>query len=118
MRRPPRSTLFPYTTLFRFLKIEPKVWAGPEPMAKPQCCVGGNAALRIDNTRDPVNRHIDLSRQFGGRHVEFFKFVGKMFAGMNRGAGHLCFLSDNRQLQHLLYQEPFLATRRKSAIDL
>jgi hypothetical protein len=35
-----------------------------------------------------------LSRQFGGRHPEFLKFVGKMFAGMNRGAGHLCFLSD------------------------
>jgi hypothetical protein len=26
-----------------------------------------------------------LSRQFGGRHVEFLKLVGKMFTGMNRG---------------------------------
>jgi hypothetical protein len=86
-------------------------------MAKPQCCVGGNAALSIDNARDPVNRHIDLSRQFGGRHVEFLKFVGKMFARMNRGACHLCFLSDNRRVQHLLDQGTLLATRSKSAID-
>src|SRR5690348_13867978 len=28
IRRPPRSTLFPYTTLFR---SDPRVWAGPAP---------------------------------------------------------------------------------------
>src|SRR2546425_3757520 len=27
IRRPPRSTLFPYTTLFRSLKVQPDLWA-------------------------------------------------------------------------------------------
>src|SRR5688572_31613449 len=26
IRRPPRSTLFPYTTLFRFLRLSPWIW--------------------------------------------------------------------------------------------
>src|SRR3712207_8717686 len=31
IRRPPRSTLFPYTTLFRSLSPSLQVWCGPRP---------------------------------------------------------------------------------------
>src|SRR5258708_22389956 len=34
IRRPPRSTLFPYTTLFRSLRCEPSIPPGIEPISR------------------------------------------------------------------------------------
>src|SRR2546422_1146353 len=36
IRRPPRSTLFPYTTLFRSNTVEAKPSPRPEPVAQPE----------------------------------------------------------------------------------
>src|SRR5260221_8149050 len=35
IRRPPRSTLFPYTTLFRSLLVQPALQFIPEPLVRP-----------------------------------------------------------------------------------
>src|SRR5438445_9428553 len=37
-RRPPRSTLFPYTTLFRSRRRGPRVSAAPGPDLRRNCC--------------------------------------------------------------------------------
>src|SRR3712207_7232286 len=44
IRRPPRSTLFPYTTLFRSLVARPRAGAGRGP-APPGRLVGGRARI-------------------------------------------------------------------------
>jgi hypothetical protein len=33
--------------------------------------------------RDPVRRHVDLARQLGSYHANFFEFVGGNFARMD-----------------------------------
>src|SRR5258708_37641137 len=38
IRRPPRSTLFPYTTLFRSLQIRPKSLTRRRPTRATRCC--------------------------------------------------------------------------------
>jgi len=49
------------------LQIEPEFRRGPEPVAKAQGGVAGEGLLAVDDLRDPVGRHVDLARQFGGR---------------------------------------------------
>src|SRR3712207_8946055 len=49
IRRPPRSTLFPYTTLFRSLWVTQKVaphgyYYAPDPSSQQVCSIGGNVA--------------------------------------------------------------------------
>ena len=55
-------------------------------MAQPQRRIGRDRALTIDDPSDSIHWHIDLPRQFGGGHAEFLQLVGKMPAGVNRGA--------------------------------
>src|SRR2546430_9037688 len=51
IRRPPRSTLFPYTTLFRSVQRAPRRRSAPKPTAgKPQ---------------SPAQQLIDLAKAFG-----------------------------------------------------
>src|SRR3712207_7679171 len=50
IRRPPRSTLFPYTTLFRSPHSEPL-----RPAAHPQDCAGGGAGGDGERRRDPAS---------------------------------------------------------------
>src|SRR5438874_4052911 len=51
IRRPPRSTLFPYTTLFRSCRRRP----GPARARGPQACRSGGRARR-----DALGRPIDM----------------------------------------------------------
>src|SRR2546430_10260337 len=65
IRRPPRSTLFPYTTLFRSLVLVPILDLGvvlhPEP---------GRPDVEAVDAVDPVHRRLDHVRQERGwRHV-------------------------------------------------
>src|SRR5260370_33668274 len=53
IRRPPRSTLFPYTTLFRSLYLAMQWWASWYPGAEPGG--GGYVAQRVFSVRDEKN---------------------------------------------------------------
>src|SRR2546429_4593891 len=52
IRRPPRSTLFPYTTLFRSLPITPQRLA-----ATARACLDAGAAMIHMHIRDAQGRH-------------------------------------------------------------
>src|SRR3712207_7007314 len=49
IRRPPRSTLFPYTTLFRSLVVRDPGVAGEVPAAECEVDVLGAVAVRVDD---------------------------------------------------------------------
>ncbi len=57
-----------------------------KPVAKTQRCVRRDAALAIDDSGDPIDRHVNLPRQLRCRNDEFLQLFGKMLAGVNRGA--------------------------------
>src|SRR3712207_7912936 len=56
IRRPPRSTLFPYTTLFRSLGVRSPTHTSPAPYVMRDCplCEGG----RILASSDPLDRPV------------------------------------------------------------
>ncbi len=81
------ATFLPrHTQLIELLEVQPKLWADAKPVAKTQRCVRRDAALAIDDSSDPVYRHVNLRRQLRCGNVEFPQLFGKMLAGMNRGA--------------------------------
>src|SRR3989449_9366898 len=63
IRRPPRSTLFPYTTLFRSRMRDAATLAGPTVMARRA------AAVRCGEDRDPVDRDDPFGREPLGHAV-------------------------------------------------
>src|SRR5215469_8109600 len=74
--------------LIKLLQIEPKFWAGAKPVAKSQRRIGCDCALTVNDASDSIHRDIDLPRQFGGGNSYFLQLLGKMLAGMYRGARH------------------------------
>src|SRR2546426_1080390 len=72
IRRPPRSTLFPYTTLFRSEHLKPRLTAHPTDLSEPEeveglwllappCCVARRKATTLD---EPGLRLVSRSPQF------------------------------------------------------
>jgi hypothetical protein len=70
-------------------------------MAKPQCRIGSDGALTIDDSSDSIHWHVDMPRQFGGGIAEFpplfFSFCRKearspaaLIAIINRDHGNFC----------------------------
>src|SRR5437588_7446608 len=57
IRRPPRSTLFPYTTLFRSLLVDPGAGAVREPGPRPD---GGPDRGRSEEHTSELQSHSDL----------------------------------------------------------
>src|SRR5256885_15926997 len=127
IRRPPRSTLFPYTTLFRsllgkpqvvkILQIEPKLRAGAEEVSEAQSGVARNRACAIQNLGDAIGGHTELSRQFRRAHIERFQFLGQVFTRMNYSDGHSVSPSDSQQSRRAMVPAIRPATRSKFAID-
>src|SRR2546430_11242994 len=59
IRRPPRSTLFPYTTLFRSDRHELIAAAAEQPVMRP---VDGEAGRRLARRERPLARHLHRGR--------------------------------------------------------
>jgi hypothetical protein len=62
-------------------------------VSKTQRRIGCYAALAVNNACNAVHRHFDLAREFGSRDSNLAQFFGKMFTGMDGGAGQDGFLS-------------------------
>src|SRR5690242_20845993 len=58
IRRPPRSTLFPYTTLFRSLRAP--LWLTVAGMAGDVVAVGGANRLRSEEHTSELQSHVNL----------------------------------------------------------
>ena len=56
-------------------------------MPEAQSRVGANRTLAIDDLGDAIDRHLDLTRQFGGADAEFLQLVAQMFARVDSAAG-------------------------------
>src|SRR3712207_7599173 len=70
IRRPPRSTLFPYTTLFRSLasdsgqcRGDEKVAAAPERCRRPDLLLGLDLDVPVEAALDPEFAREDLDRK-------------------------------------------------------
>src|SRR3712207_7828934 len=57
IRRPPRSTLFPYTTLFRS-EARPQVPGGRDVVETHHADVGGNVSARVGQCPQYADRHV------------------------------------------------------------
>jgi hypothetical protein len=51
-------------------------------MSEAQSGVTRNGACPIQDLRDAIGWHIDLSRQFSRAHIECFEFLGEVFTRM------------------------------------
>src|SRR5436190_22973854 len=71
------------TQFVLLLQIEPEFRAHPEPMAEAQSCIGSDRAPAIENGGNSVCRNLQITREFGGRHTNFMKFVVQDSAGMD-----------------------------------
>src|SRR3989454_10279124 len=80
IRRPPRSTLFPYTTLFRSIRddrssLEPAVFAGLgavlDPSNKVDRAIGSGIAAVL-SARGPVMRHFVSPNDV---HIQYYRWI-------------------------------------------
>src|SRR5258706_14425787 len=67
------------------LQVEPQLSACAKKMGEAKGGVARNRPPSIQDLRDPIRWHSDLSREFSRAHIELFEFFGQMFAGMNSG---------------------------------
>ena len=64
------------------LEIQPEFRACAEEMRQAQSGVARDGACSVQDLRDPIRRDVKVARQFRGTHVELFKFLSQVFAGM------------------------------------
>src|SRR5207244_11388760 len=70
------------------LKVQPEFRAGAKEMPQAQCGVAGQAALTVQDLRNAVRRHLDLTAELPGAYSERLQFFTELFARMNRRAYH------------------------------
>jgi hypothetical protein len=51
------------------LKVQPIVWRGAERLAKPDCHLGADRALAVDDTRDGIVRDMNVFGEFARADV-------------------------------------------------
>src|SRR5438552_3722603 len=86
-------------------------------MSEAQSGIARNGARTIQDLRDAIRGHADLSRQFSRAHIECFQFFGQVFTRMDSSDCHGEPPSDSQQSQRLMAPATGPATRSKSAID-
>ncbi len=113
----PASFLLGKAQVIEVLKIEPKLSAGAKEMSEAESGVARHRACAIQNLRDAIGGHAELSRQFRGAHIERFQFLGQVFTRMNYSNGHSGSPSDSQQSPRAMVRATRPATRSKFAID-
>src|SRR3989441_11499671 len=92
IRRPPRSTLFPYTTLFRSCRLEPAlVYAGegnlPDRAVGERRPLGGVEVTRPDEHDVVGGNRLEAGNRGGEAGPAPAREDGERHAGIGRGAG-------------------------------
>src|SRR5256885_7351324 len=67
IRRPPRSTLFPYTTLFRSQRLRVRLRRSAQPVNGARVCVAPNACNK--GVMIAMNNHINAAREAVKTHT-------------------------------------------------
>jgi hypothetical protein len=57
-------------------------------MTKPQRSITRDSACPIQDLRDSIGWHLDLSRQLSRAHVKSFQFFGEVFTWMDGSNWH------------------------------
>ena len=83
--------LFGDSKLVHLLQVQPEFGAGPEEMRQAKCTVSCDRPLAVQDSGDPVGRHLELPAKLGSAHAKFLELFGEAFAGMNGGACHALF---------------------------
>lgn len=105
------------TEVVESLQIQPELGARAEEMGEAQGGVAGDGTRAIQDLRDAIGGHAELSRQFGGAHLERVEFFGEVFSWMDSCDGHDGAPSDSQQSLRLTDPAHGRATRNKSATD-
>src|SRR5438876_8393180 len=95
LRRPPRSTLFPYTTLFRSPKLGPVPRIGRDEIDSAPCCVAGGSAtgeplgtirhpVRLSPSRDRKSTRLNSSHPSISYAVFCLKKKKKIYDNINQ----------------------------------
>jgi hypothetical protein len=74
--------------VFCCAQVEPKLRARAKEMTEAQRRITGDGAGPVHNLSHAIGRHVDLSRQLGGAHVERVEFFRQVLPGMDRDAQH------------------------------
>ena len=61
------------------MQIEPKLRASAKEMSEAQSSVARNRACAMQNLRDAIGGHTELSRELRRTHIERFQFLGQVF---------------------------------------
>ena len=70
-------------------------------MTEAQGGVARDGARSVQDLRDGIGRHVDLSRQFSRAHIECFQFFSQVFNRMDSGRCHSDAASDSQQSPRL-----------------
>src|SRR2546427_11354662 len=84
IRRPPRSTLFPYTTLFRSAFMMERRTGPEDPQAPGRLCLGvpssSSRSVSMDSSSEPAVDQSRLQRFLGYRLTRAEIHIHKLFA--------------------------------------
>src|SRR6266436_4402441 len=84
-------------------------------MSKAQSGVARDATRSIQDLRDAIGRHVDLSREFSRAHIEGSEFFSQVFTRMDSSECHSNAPSDSRQSPRLMAPALGQPTRSKSS---
>src|SRR6266481_4782022 len=71
-------------------------------MSKAQGGVARDATRSMQDLRDAIGRHVDLSREFSRAHIECFEIFSQVFTRMDSSECHRNAPSDSRQSPRLM----------------
>lgn len=105
------------TQVIEVLEIEPELRTGAEEMSEAQSGVTRHRACAMQDLRDAIRGHAELSREFRGAHIERLQFFGQVLTRMNGSNWHGNSPNDSQQSPRAMVLARRRATRSKSAID-
>src|SRR5437867_9212583 len=79
MRRPPRSTLFPYTTLFRSPALLDRIaWSAPAHLEAPRLKVGDRKSTRLNSSHRTISYAVFCLKKKNSKacHVRYTVEIG------------------------------------------
>lgn len=86
-------------------------------MSEAECGITRDGTRSVQDLRDAIRRHVNLSRQFRCAHVQLFQFFGQMLTWMDSVECHSDSPNDNQQSPRLMAPAIGRPPRSKPAID-